>query len=51
MIWKIIGDSTNTGRGITWLWGRPHYGLELAWSHRHFWFIGWTNREDKKRGW
>jgi hypothetical protein len=40
-IHRLIGDSTNTGRGITWLWGPMAYGLEIAWSQRRHWFLGY----------
>ena len=45
MIKKLIGDSTNTARGLTWVWGPMAYGLEIAWSQRRHWFIG------RDKGW
>jgi len=50
-VWNLIGDPTKTGRGVSWLWGVPYYGLEIAWSQRHHWFIGRTTRAYKGSGW
>ena len=40
-VYWLIGNSTNTGRGIAWLWGPMAYGLEISWSYRRHWFIGY----------
>lgn len=43
-----IGRET---RGLTWLWGVPYKGVQIAWSQKRWWFIGWTTRAYKERGW
>ena len=49
-VWKLTGNPEEL-RGLSWLWGVPYYGLQVAWSQQRHWFIGWTTRFYKRNGW
>ena len=37
--------------GVTWLWSPVYKGLEIRVTHHRAFWIGWTSRDFKRRGW